>query len=230
MGLLILKKYLINLLNLVFPPRCLICRSPGLELVCNNCHQQIKFINHKEELKSIGTIYSITSYEGPIKKGIHAFKFKKKKQLAPWLGGIFIQKLPKSYFQDFDFVSYIPISDKRLKERGFNQAKLLAEIVAIHLNLSCQESIKRNKETKPQFELKREARIKNMSGAFKISPKTELKGKKIIIVDDIYTTGTTLKECGKVLKASGASQIIGLTLARAKEEKKYANYRSGPRH
>lgn len=103
----------------------------------------------------------------------------------------------------------VPLHPQREKMRGFNQARLLAEQLGLPA-----EMLKRIKNKHPQAELPREDRLKNLKNSFKISGKFDLSNKKIVLVDDVCSTGATLNECAKVLRQAGAKEIWGLVLAR----------------
>lgn len=110
----------------------------------------------------------------------------------------------------------VPLHPQREKRRGYNQAELLGRELSIRLNIKiAPRMLERSVKTKPQFELKKEERGKNIFGAFSVNLKFQktLKGRRIILVDDISTTGSTLRECAKILKKSGAEKVLGITLA-----------------
>jgi ComF family protein len=112
----------------------------------------------------------------------------------------------------------VPLHPRRKRQRGFNQAEILGEMIADKFKWQCRADIlKRTKHTKPQVELTGEERQKNIKGAFEINQEisSELRlAPQVILFDDVWTTGSTLKECGRVLKKSGARQVWGITLAR----------------
>jgi len=111
----------------------------------------------------------------------------------------------------------VPLHSRRKRERGFNQAKLLAEIVARHFNLTLIEALKRIKNTKPQAKIKDiEKRMKNISNCFVIKNPEMIQGKNIILVDDVFTSGATMNEAVKILKQNGAKKVIALVLAKAR--------------
>ena len=113
-------------------------------------------------------------------------------------------------------ITDVPLHKNRLKSRGYNQSELLAKELSQLLNLEYMPScLTRKIDTKPQFKLDKKKRRENILGAFVVNPKikTSIKGKRIILVDDIATTGATLRECAKILKQSGVEKVIGVTLA-----------------
>ena len=134
-----------------------------------------------------------------------------------------IEKILKAYFalvdipfSKFDLVVPIPLHRKKLKERGFNQAELLARVVATHFNLKLvKNSLERVKATKSQTSLSKKKRLENIKGVFQFRNKDEFREKKVLLVDDVYTTGTTIREATKVLKKARAREVYVFTLARA---------------
>ena len=150
-------------------------------------------------------------YEGAMKEAITRFKFERKRALLNPLSWILIT----AYNGDgVDLITAVPLFSSRLKERGFNQSELLAERLADHLGVPSDFTlIERVRDTRPQFDLKRHERLSNVSGAFRFSG-NDVRGKKILIVDDIMTTGATLSECSKALKEAGAAIVIPLVLSK----------------
>jgi len=151
---------------------------------------------------------------------IHYFKYKRVKNLAPVLGEILIKYLDNLSLSIVNsqgsIVIPIPLHYRRERERGFNQAKLLAKIVAHHFNLTLIEALKKIKNTKPQAKIKDiEKRMKNISNCFAIKSPEMIQNKNIILVDDVFTSGATLTEAVKTLKQNGAKKVIALVLAKA---------------
>jgi ComF family protein len=115
---------------------------------------------------------------------------------------------------EFDLIVYAPISRRRRNERGYNQAKLLAQELSQQYGKPVINALIKKRHTKTQVGLRRIDRLDNLSGAFEVKNGLELKGKKILLIDDVLTTGATLDECAKVLKSAGARQVWGAVLAR----------------
>jgi len=179
-------------------------------LLCAECRQ---------DSSPFKKIFVPTLYEGVMKEAIHLFKYHRKKGIMKRL-----EKTLKFYFfhtadlpfSKFDLVVPIPLHRKKLKERGFNQAELLARVIATHFDLKLvKNNLKRVKATKSQTSLSRKERLENIKGAFQFRNKDEFREKKIILVDDVYTTGTTVREAAKVLKKAKAREVYIFTLARA---------------
>jgi ComF family protein len=200
-----------SLLDLIFPPRCEACRSLGPEAFCADCAQNITYLTPSAFSHSVG------EYAGPLKKAIHRFKFKKKTHLADPLGVLMVKYLSRNLdINLIDLVVPVPLHEKRMKERGFNQAELLSLVLTKYYDVpTVAGTLFRVKHTHPQFDLPRAERFKNIRGAFEVKGGQILQDKNILLVDDILTTGSTVGECTRVLKSAGARAVHILTLSRA---------------
>jgi ComF family protein len=153
-----------------------------------------------------------------MKKAIHLLKYNKKTGIMRSL-----KKIIKSYFDHLDsslpcldLVVPIPLHRKKLRERGFNQAELIAKVVAKHLQVRLtKDNLKRTKATITQTSLDREERRRNLRKAFTVKNRDEFQAKNVLLVDDVYTTGTTIKEAAKVLKEARVKDVYVFALARA---------------
>lgn len=220
-----------NLLDLIFPCFCVGCGKEGSWL-CPNCLEEIIFVvsptcpqcgrlsengsycSKCQKNKSLeGIIVSAYYEEGPLKEAIHNFKYNSVKELSPFLANFLIKALETYQIEDIDLITWVPLYHKRQAQRGYNQAEILAREIAQRLDLKTGSLLKKIKKTKIQVKLKGPERRKNLIGAFKVN-NISLKSKRIILVDDITTTGTTLNECAKVLKKAGAKEVWGLVLAK----------------
>lgn len=169
-----------------------------------------------------GIISSIV-YKGIVKKLLYQFKYRPYlSDLKVILGkllyeGLIQQEALEKFISGKNvWITSVPLHKSRERMRGYNQSDLLAKELSRALNIGYVPNILgRIKATKPQFELKKEERKKNILGAFSLNKKfqKDIKGKQIILVDDIATTGSTLQECGKILKQGGAEKVLGVTLA-----------------
>ncbi|MFA4858861.1 MAG: ComF family protein [Candidatus Margulisiibacteriota bacterium] len=237
--------YISAFLDLIFPPRCAVCKNVSSLMFCDSCLSKVKYLDSQR-----GCVYcglpkdpkfgrkvllckdctrarphfdlarSLTIYEGVIRRAIHQFKFSNKKMLAEPLGKIIKSRLTAAFPEIIncgaEVTIAVPLSDRRRSSRGFNQAEVLAKCAAECLGIPYQnEIITRSRETLPQFDLPKEKRSTNVSGAFRINNPKAIQDQRILLVDDIYTTGATVNECAKTLKQGGAAKVYVLTLARA---------------
>ncbi len=212
-----------NLINFFFPSKCLFCDHIG-NLICNSCLASIP-INcglFNQQLSSndpngpIIKLVSLFGYSGIPRDCIKVAKYGKR--YFSVLHALTLHGLTTPNFVG-DFTGFIlvpiPISEKRAKERGFNQAEVIANILAKKYKLRVNtKNLVRIKDTKPQFGLTKPQRIQNISGAFCVKQPHLLKGQKVLLVDDVCTSGSTFLEAGKVLLASGAKEVCGFSLCR----------------
>lgn len=164
-------------------------------------------------------------FEGPLRDLIHQLKYSGKDYLAEELALLLLRawnQYPELH--ESEIVIPVPLHASSLRERGYNQSELLAEKFLSHLSSRhsnadlriLRKALVRIKKTASQTLFDREARLKNMAGAFEVQEKfrNEIKGKNILLMDDVCTSGATLNECAKVLRKCGAKKVFGLTLAR----------------
>lgn len=209
------------LIDLLFPEKCLGCGERG-QLICPLCLSKIA---QKKEQAS-PNIYSVFSYKDPIaRKAIWCLKYRHNYRLADRLGKIMFhltkQKLPLFYkVNPLEKILVIPIPLSRKKKwvRGYNQSEHLAKAFCKEdkYNLFSFEKrlLFKKRETKPQAEIKdRKKRLENIKGAFFIKDKEKIMGKTILLIDDVVTTGGTLKEASLVLKEARAKKVCAFTLA-----------------
>lgn len=193
-------------------PFCTICGKPFASLSgenhpCENCLRQ-------------PPAYDILAapylYEGYLLQAIHQLKYSGKTHLAGSLGAL-LASFAKGWLEGEKdlMIMPIPLHAKRLRERGFNQSLLLARAMAADLDLEIDFlSLRRKRFTKPQINLKFHERHKNVKNAFEISGRGIIKGKSVILLDDVATTGNTMNECARTLKRAGCEKVYGLVLAR----------------
>ena len=232
-----IKKIIDSLLDLFLPNVCIICgRDTGSSdsAVCKSCYESIEYIvypycvtcsiplpdggahcwkcrktkYHFEKIAAAGT------YGGVLRELI--LKFKEKKILKRTLGDVLLKTVNKHIkFGDIDIFVPVPLSKQRQFERGYNQSQLLAEYVgALTGKQVVSGNLIRVKDTIPQFRLTREERLVNLKDAFSVKEPSAVKGKNIVLIDDITTTCTTFEECSRILKQAGAGKIFCAALAR----------------
>ena len=199
-----------NLLNLLFPEKCLFCGFTG-SIFCPNCLSLCPRLKESKFYVGDLPVVSCFSYEGIVRKCIKLSKFSSKQFLA--LKRLTGYGLSLSDSFSSGIVVPIPLSKKRLRERGFNQAEIIAKLFSQKYKLPIDAKILvRSKITSHQYGLSKSQRHKNLCGAFEVRGKVS--GMNIILIDDICTTGSTLLEAAKVFKAAGASDVAAFTLCR----------------
>ena len=201
-----------SILDLIFPPRCEVCGKSGPSALCPECFSGIKF------LKPQYGIHCAALYDGAVRTALHRFKFQKRKNLAEPLGILLVNYLGQAAalkMKELDSIVPVPLHRRRQRQRGFNQIELLARVIARYYELPVVASLERVKDTRPQFGLQKEARLLNLRGAFRVSRPQDVHDKRLLLLDDVYTTGATVAECAKALSGAGARRIEVLTLSRA---------------
>ncbi|MFL6416004.1 MAG: ComF family protein [Bryobacteraceae bacterium] len=156
--------------------------------------------------------YSFGSYEGALRRLIHLFKYAKVESLAGPLSRFLSSALPLDI--EFDLVVAMPMHWRKKWERGFNQAELLAAPIARRYGLKLGTNLQRRRYTVAQASLTEAQRLKNLDKSFCVKRAAEVSGKRILLIDDVFTTGTTLRTAAEALKAAGAAHVSALTLAR----------------
>jgi ComF family protein len=156
-------------------------------------------------------------YEGSLQEAIHQWKYEGKTSFNPIFGEWMAEGLNRYWDPGlFDLLIPIPLHRERLRERGFNQALLLAKELNRRTGIPYRKRVLRKKRpTIPQVNLSGAEREKGVRGSFHVIEREELEGKSVLLVDDVYTTGATVNECSKVLLAGGAARVDVLTLAHA---------------
>ena len=230
--------------HLIFPVRCLCCEalieSKKNGKICDTCFATFTFLKSPKcpvcgimYLKSGGDDHlcgeclenepyftkaqSLVRYSKEVGHLIHKFKFggdlSVLSTFGSWSAKFFCNDL-----KDVDYIIPVPLYKKRIQERGFNQANLLAKEFFLQDRHKIKHFLKRIKYTKPQTKLSGELRRKNLKDCFKLVDEPNLHGKVIYLVDDVYTTGTTVNECAKVLVKAGAKRVEVFTLAMVVKE------------
>ena len=210
------------LLQLIFPPKCIFCDSllkiGSKRYICDNCYHEIPF--NYTEINSRGYVDKIIaacSYTGIIRKALIKFKFNDRPGFYRTLAQLFVETTGLYDRRDeFDVIVGIPLHKKRKSDRGYNQAQLLAKEISKKTGIADWSAIlERPVYTEAQSLLNRDKRQKNIKGAFRVLDPKMISGKKVLIIDDIVTTGSTLNECGIILKMCGATYVEAGVIAHA---------------
>ncbi len=215
-----------RLLDLVYPPKCGICGKLNPDFLCNKCKKILetetvfgvdKYIkNNKENNKYFDEHLYIFLYQGIIRRIILKYKFQEESYLYKTFVNFLLKN--QNFFEKvkkYDTIIPVPISRNRLKMRGYNQSELIAKEISNKTDMKLEtRCLIKTKNTIEQSKLNREDRIKNIQGVYELIDKKSLYKKKILLVDDIYTTGSTVNECAKVLKKAMPQKIGIFTLAK----------------
>lgn len=235
-----------RLVDLVFPPLCHSCRefipdNRGIHLcdlcletavplaspLCTCCGRPFPDFSGADHLcgscitapPPFSLARGALLFTGTTRELIHLFKYSGKVMLRRPLGLLaagFLDNCAAEFRADQ--IVPVPLHKKRLRQRGFNQAVLLGEIFSKRWGVPLQRNnLQRSRWTEPQVNLTAAARAENVNGAFSLAEPEKIVGKRILLVDDVYTTGSTVKECSRVLRHAGAAEVAVLTVARAPE-------------
>lgn len=159
---------------------------------------------------------SAVQHAGIVRDRIHQLKFGGHLHWVPALAELLLRTIEREKAPRAQIIVPVPLHVKRVRERGFNQAALIAGVMARRLGVPVRfDVLVRRFWTAPQTRLNRSQRLENVKGAFQVSLSSEIRGRIVLMIDDVFTTGTTLNECAKVLKESGAAEIHALTVSRA---------------
>lgn len=210
-------------LDLLFPPKCPFCHrllKDGEEHWCAHCQRELPWAAGpagQRNLEFLSGCVSPLFYRERVRDGVHRYKF----QNRPGYAGSFALPMAQSVrdaWPDvaFDAVTWVPLSKRRLRKRGYDQARLLAEAVSEQLGLPCESTLVKIRHTPAQsLQAGDSSRRANVLGAYEALPGADLSGKTLLLCDDVVTTGSTLSECARILRTAGAARVYAVTLARA---------------
>lgn len=219
-------------LDFILPQRCILCNDEIIQgMLCNNCLDYIpeakpplcQFCGRPIKKRSrcgfckkgthIDYGRAFMLFIPPYDKIIYHFKYRKKTNLAIFFGRAMASIINSHYFlKDADTIVPVPLFWWKNLRRGYNQAALLSEIISQECNIKMNDILKRIKNTKTQTKLNEEARRKNVLNAFALKSNT-IENKKIILIDDVMTTGATINECARALKEAGAKEVYSCVAA-----------------
>jgi ComF family protein len=221
-------KLIHTVLNLIFPQKCVGCGNNDEKLICEKCERSILKISITDKIKEnlcchLDNLIVAADYKNPaIKKAIWLLKYRGIKSIAEVLANFLHKQLDEKNikvegFETTKIIIPIPISQKKLKERGYNQSELIASALSRKLNFKIYSAILyKKRHTLSQVETKnRKERLKNLKNSFAVQNAGELKNASVLLIDDIVTTGATLNEAAKTLKQNGAKRITGIVVAKS---------------
>ena len=200
-------------LNRIAPPLCAKCSEPFSGAIagsfeCANCaDRELHFEAAVSAFRARGMVRDI----------ILDFKYGRQSRLQHLVGSWLFQALDDERLNGriFDLIVPVPLHPAKQRERGFNQAVLLAQLLARKILIPMNPALERIRYTTTQTALDRSERMKNLHGAFRLRRNRDVRNSRVLLVDDVLTTGSTLSECARVLKKAGAAQVFAVTAARA---------------
>lgn len=211
------------LLDLLFPPRCVFCGkllATGERDFCARCQKELPWLEGPAA-EQTGEFFSLCAaplrYQGVVRDSIRRYKFKGRQGYHKVYGKLVAQCVHDHLAGKYDLITWVPLSDKRKKERGYDQAFLLASAAALELGDVAVETLRKARNTDPQSGLEGEpARRANVLGAYIAVDQTLVAGRRVLLIDDVVTTGATFSECARVLRTAGAKDVVCAALARAR--------------
>lgn len=219
--------------DIFFPVNCLNCAKEG-DFVCEECLKTLDLsgvfccpVCHKKTILGdycdscqpffLDNHCAVTPYDEKALIGeiIHIFKYQYAEDLVKTIEKMLEIFLENNKLPDFDVISFVPLHGRRYVERGFNQSEKIATALSKFVNKPVLDLLKRTRYTKPQAKFNRQERLINLQDAFAFNyKKSDLSNKSVLLVDDVFTTGSTVQECAKVLKGNKIAKVIGFSLAR----------------
>ncbi len=204
-------------LDLLYPPRCTICRKLLREKetdFCAECRTKLPVLEAPiKRGEFITRCYAVTSYSGDVAASLKRYKFRGMQQYAGAYGRLLAMQLLRMK-AEFDILTWVPVSKKRRRKRGFDQSELLARTVANELGVSCVRTLDKVRDNPSQSKLKgTEARRANVINAYSSVEPERFVNRHVLLIDDIMTTGATLSECSRILLTAGAASVQCATVA-----------------
>ena len=211
-------KCLAALLDLLYPSRCVFCRrlTQRGALICPLCRNGLPETkaNAVQHFPHLRLCASPLFYVGSVRSSLLRYKFGGASHYAR-LYGEYLAKCVDENKISCDSITWAPLSRQRLRRRGYDQARLLAEALAGELGLPCEAMLRKKRNNRPQSSTgSAEKRRRNVENVYALQDGAAVKGKRILLVDDIVTTGATLSACAKALKTGGAAEVCAVTVAR----------------
>lgn len=206
------------LLDLVYPTKCVLCRRklpPGRPVICPAC---VDTMPRAADVRTRGEGFSLCvsalHYEGDVKKAIQRYKFGGAQCYRHAFGELLASRIYEDLDGRYDLLSYVPLAPDRLRDRGYDQVLLLTEIASRRLCTPYVRLLKKRRGVGAQsLTVGVEERRRNIAGAYTAIDPDLVAGKRVLLIDDIVTTGSTLSECARTLRAAGAKDVVCATLA-----------------
>ncbi len=217
-----MKRFFAALLDLLYPPKCVFC-ARVLETghgVCPDCLKMLPRTKNggARKVSFLRTVYAPLYYEGDVRASLHRFKFGGVAGYAGEYAALMKESLDEGGAPEFELISWVPLSRKRLRQRGYDQARLLAEELSRLLGAECVSLLQKTRHVPPQSRTGgAAARRANIAGCYRVTDAAQAAGKRILLVDDIVTTGATLSECARMLGMAGAESVYGVAVAASRD-------------
>ena len=208
-----------RILEWIFPRKCVLCRSLlGKEEtdLCRRCRMdQPEYHYCRKKVPHIADLTAVWMYEGNVRRSIQRYKFNGARHYAEAYGRLLAMRVQRD-LPEADMITWVPISAKRLRKRGYDQVQLLARAVGPELGIPVEPLLEKIRDNRANSGLKTPAeRRANVLGVYKAVGQEHFRGKRVLLLDDIVTTGATASECARVLLSAGAEEVIFAAVAAA---------------
>ena len=215
------------LLDLLFPPKRPFCEKileKGQALLCPDCQRDLPWtqgVQGERKLEFIDLCTAPLWYRDKVRESHHRYKFSGVRAYVMPYAVLMAQCVADHLEGRFDVITWVPLSRKRLRRRGYDQSRLLAQRLVQEVGVPCEHLLKKVRNTTAQSGLNGESeRRANVLGAYTMCPGVSVAGRRVLLVDDVVTTGATLSECARVLRTAGATEVVCVTVAMAGTEEK----------
>ncbi len=197
--------------------RCLLLIEPVVEPICGRCGRRLEVRGEpctcRQRLQALEAVRSAAVYEGPLERAIHRLKYRGRRPLARALAGLLVERF-EPFLQPGAILEPVPLHRRRRRRRGFNQSQLLADELRLAWPVGhARGHLVRRRDTRSQVGLDRAQRRRNVEGAFRWQG-PDLRGRPVLLVDDVITTCATVEACARVLREAGAGDVRALSVAR----------------
>ena len=214
-----------GLLVLLFPPKCVLCRkilAKDETDLCHKCRMEApEFIRSKFQLSFVAGWTAVWYYKDNVRQSLLRYKFSGVRSYGEAFGRFLAMKVLNQKLEDFDVLTWVPVGPKRLRKRGYDQVALIARQAGIELQQEPVRCLRKIKDTPPQSGMPNAAsRRANVLGAYVVTDPKLVADKRILLLDDIITTGATASECARVLLTAGAKEVYCAAVAAATHDKK----------
>ncbi|MDR2359986.1 MAG: ComF family protein [Oscillospiraceae bacterium] len=205
-----------NIFNLIFPRRCIFCNAPsGADEICGYCKSRLPWWGKLENLGGDLPITAPFKYEGKARRALLDFKFHGRHSYARTFSALMETSVRDHYGADsFDTITFVPLHRLRRLRRGYNQAELLANALSRKIGVQVTKTLTKPRRTTANSKLNSAQRSENVISAFRLKQGARVSGKRILLVDDVCTTGATLQEAAKILMQAGAAQVMCAAVCR----------------
>lgn len=211
--------------SLLFPPKCVLCGHilEGDETdLCHSCRVEVPVLpKPKTKRQFLADWTAVWYYESTVRRSLLRYKFYGRRSYAPVYGRLLAMKLQQDFEEGFDLITWVPISPWRKLRRGYDQVELLAKAVGGELGIESRCLLKKIRNNPPQSRITGQAqRRANVLGVYEAVDREAFAGKRVLLLDDIITTGATAGECARVLLTAGAKEVYAAAMAAAKHQNK----------